>query len=192
MKLASKIEILESIPPNVLPESSNVDLLHFVALNKICIRTRISNRASYNEVENWCSRNSYYSYIDTNNFLFIVKDKSNLKYLYNLDTDEQPHEFRLGSLLGYPKCCCLFIEKVGESNIDSTCSEVEKWGYLKEFILINPHGYTKGNSLICHIPCSPNCQPSLELALQALAFIRLNENSMFTRRWRDWLTLPVG
>jgi hypothetical protein len=101
-----------------------------------------------------------------------------------------PHEARLGRLLGYPSCCCGFVADRGEDRIDELAAEVALWKFEGDFILIDPRHYLAGSSLVCHLPCSPTCGRSLALARAALCLIRVHQDSVFFRRWAAWLDVP--
>ncbi|EIW19582.1 MULTISPECIES: hypothetical protein [Pelosinus] len=98
----------------------------------------------------------------------------------------------MGHLLGYPICCCQKIAVVGEMYIDEwEALFVKKTHFEGRYKIINPKGYREGYSLISHIPCSPNCEPSLNIAQKALSIIMLNKYNKYFDKWNYWTNAAI-
>lgn len=180
------IQIFRSLPIDYLPASARVDFLHLIACNKPAIRTKLFDPTIKLSLEDWCNRYGFILRVDSEYFACIAREIRVAEQILELDQSQNSHERLLGLLLGYPECCSNFIESVGESNIDSIEKEVINWKFSGDFTRINPSKYLNGASLICHIPCSINCQSSLNLANQALNFINQYRNETCLAPWLIW------
>ncbi|MBW4598524.1 MAG: hypothetical protein KME29_02660 [Calothrix sp. FI2-JRJ7] len=178
---------LYSLPREILSPSTNVDFLYFFACNKPAVRVRIQQRNDLVKLADWCGEYGFAFQVDDENYVCVARDIELARMILLLDGSAEPHESTLGSLLGYPPCCCNFISNIGEANIDTLAAEAATWSFVGRFRLINPTGYIEGKSLICHLPCSPKCMASLHLAERALNFIKANIHEQFFSPWLFWL-----
>lgn len=163
-----------SVPLDSLPPSALVDIIHLAAGLKQIVRTRLLSPEAFGKVASWCLRFGLVSTCDEDGYVFIGNDLGLVRQAMTLDLSPHPHEIPLGILLGYPLCCCQAIASVGESGIEAYKEIVASWDFSNEYDLINPLGYTRGQSLICHLPCSAKCNLSLIIAKRASSFLRNN------------------
>ncbi len=186
------LELLRSLPSDLLPASANVDFLHFIGCAKPLVRTNVHSTYASERVTAWCHAHDLGVEADRDGFICVAWSQRLATQALQLDRCELPHTGEFGQLLGYPSCCCEFIAHVGEAGLDSAEAEIAKWQFFGDFALINPVNYLEGHSLICHLPCSAHCIPSLRLAQQALAFIRANWHTGLFARWSEWLSGDAG
>ena len=164
-------KIWQSVPWNTLPKSARVDLAQFLA-NKPAIRTKVKNLSCVHKVVTWAKKCGLVCFSDHEGYVVIAKNSQLAREVLKIDQSSTPHEWELGLLLGYPKCCCNYIAAIGEENIDTISVNMKNWNFIGKFRLINPHFYLQGRSLISHLPCSPKCLPSLVLAHRTLLFMK--------------------
>lgn len=146
-------------------ESAQVDLLLLALQKKSCVRTRINFNGSLRKrIEKWCNQFSVCYCIDEENFIYLSHSKKLLDVAYALDHSTQPQTAQLGKILGYPRCCSEFGEKIGEMQLDQVEDNYRFTPFEGEYCLINPCYYLQGCALISHIPCSTQCNPSLAIA----------------------------
>jgi hypothetical protein len=185
-KIDFPIDVFENLPDN-LPNSDYIDFLLFLAKLKPALRVKIPDKATREKLHIW-SINNHFSFLDSeNHYVYIAPDQISVNRLKITDDSFEPHEYKLGRLLGYPECCCKKIASVGEQNIDEWEDTFIKLSSFEgEFELINPTGYTEGYSLISHIPCSSNCVHSLHIAKKALNIITHYKWNKHFDRWKYW------
>ena len=183
--------LLQTLPQIALPPCALVDFLHFVACDKPAVRTRLENLRSLRQVGDWCSTSGLSMAADGDHFICIARKATIAERILEIDRKVTAHTYELGRALGYPDCCSRFVGKIGEAKIDSLDEKVTHWNFNGIFKLIDPSGYLSGDALICHIPCSPNCETSLRLALRALHFIKANQYCTFMARWGKWLEVDI-
>lgn len=181
------LQVLRSFPKEVLPASATVDFLHFVVCNKPAVRVRVQQAIGLTKLATWCEQYSFAFQVDDEGYVCVARDIHLANMILSVDRSLEPHESRLGKLLGYPACCCNFVSVIGEANIDTIAAEVATWLFVGRFRLINPSGYLDGKSLICHLPCSAKCLASLRIAEQALSFIQANHDEAIISPWLFWL-----
>ena len=175
-------------PREVLPASSAVDFMHLIACGKPAVRTQIQQINGLAKIAVWCEQYGFAFQSDDEGYICVAQDVDLARMILLVDQSVEPHESMLGKLLGYPSCCCDFIAAVGETNIDAIAKEITTWPFLGSFSLINPAGYLEGKSLICHLPCSPECGASLQIAEEAFSFIKVNHCEPVFSQWLVWLT----
>lgn len=186
----SKVHQLNSLPSNELAPSILVDLLHFIACDKLAVRFHLDDSDTQTQIINWCHIHEYSVSSDTERYICITHNLELAENILHIDADPMPHAQKLGLLLGYPECCSQFIHKLGECNIDWVAELIGGWKFDRRFNLINPSGYLEGKSLICHLPCSPVCESSLEIAEKALHFIKSHYNEIYwLNQWEDWVNV---
>jgi len=140
------------------------------------------------EVAAWCQQYGLVLQADSEGYICIASTAELADLVLLVDRSVEPHERQLGKLLGYPVCCCNFVAALGEANIDWLAPEIANWLFVGRFRRIDPTGYLKGKSLICHLPCSPQCRASLNLAEKALDFIKANSEDPIFEPWLAWIT----
>jgi hypothetical protein len=178
---------MRSLPVSSLPISARVDFLHFLACNKPAVRTKLFHTYAKSHLEDWCNSYGFILRIDSESFVCVARDTKVAECILDLDQSHEPHEQLLGLLLGYPECCSDFIASIGESSIDDIEQRITQWNFVGNFKRIDPSNYLAGTSLICHIPCSSSCQPSLDLANQALDFISRYRDESCLAPWLIWV-----
>lgn len=183
--------LLEYFPDTLLPASAWVDFLNFCASNKPVVRTKLENISDINNLYLWCSNYGLFMVTDDDLYVCISFDQSLAITTLEVDRSIEPHTYQLGLLLGYPECCCAYIDSMGESKIDKLAIQISKWNFLGKYKMINPTKYLCGQSLISHLPCSPNCRSSLYIAEKSLRFLvdKQEKNKSFCKRWRTWIAL---
>ena len=160
-----------TLPPWLKP-SARTDILHLAAKIRPAIRTELAIPVSQDVVRIWMRRLGWYTAIDRDDFLVVSRSSALARMILAIDRDDSPHTFRLGHALGYPPCCCRAAASVGEQNLDSWAIAMSQRRFVGRFKLIDPTAYSEGHALISHIPCSPFCQASLQMAEAALAALR--------------------
>ncbi len=185
--MSDLIRKFTSLPRASLPLSASVDFFHFIFCSKPAVRVKLECLDGVVEISEWCQQYDYFLDIDADGFICIAHDLSLAKTILLVDQSKEPHEEVLGQFLGYPLCCCRFVATVKEENIDEFAKEVANWYFPKPFHIINPSKYREGQSLICHLPCSPTCLSSLEIAKKALTIVISNANNPVIIPWRIWL-----
>lgn len=172
-----------ALPHELLPLSAKVDFLHLLGLEKPAVRTNVPEQAMQ-ALRRWCLRYGYGWDADEEGYCCVASSVGLAREVLEVDRRVEPHETELGLLLGYPRCCCEAIARVGESGIDDRAAEVARWPFKGRFRLIDPSGYRQGASLICHLPCRADCAASLEIAERAVRFLqpRLSEPAFVS--WR--------
>ena len=148
--------------------SASVDLAQLAAGVRPAIRTEMSFSESYETVARWARRHGWNIDIDIDNFIAISPSFNLCRRIIRIDRYQHDHTYQLGRELGYPKCCCRAAERVGESNLDTWEFALAERPFLAPFDAIDPSLYRYGRSLISHIPCSTNCVPSLNMAIDLL------------------------
>jgi len=174
------IEAFEDLPDN-LCKSNYIDFLLFLSNMKPSLRVKILGDALRFKMIDWCEKYRFNYLPDRDEYFLIAKSRRILLLLHETDNSDKPHEYRLGLLLGYPKCCSKKISIIGEANIDLYENTVIKHQKFEgDFKWINPKAYKNGCALISHLPCNPQCQASLKIALNALSIVSHNrENKHF-------------
>jgi hypothetical protein len=182
------LQSLRSLPKEVLPASATVDFLHLIACGKSAVRTQIQETNSLTKVAVWCEQYGFAFQADNEGYVCVARDAELARRILLVDQSGEPHEWKLGNLLGYPACCCDFVAAAGEANIDALAAEIATRTFVGRFRLTNPTGYLDGKSLLCHLPCSSQCWASLQIAEQALNFIKANLDEPILSPWLSWLT----
>lgn len=79
----------------------------------------------------------------------------------------------LGTLLGYPSCCCIFFEKhFSRKHTDLTFDTLETSEGFEFSFLTNIAARHIDVSLLSHFPCSFSCKNSIEIAKKLLAIAK--------------------
>lgn len=170
------IDHLRTFPREWLPSSALVDFLLLFGAGKPAVRVQVTNPEGDAELLSWCRDVDLDLAIDEESFACISVERGGARRILKIDRASEAHEIELGLALGYPLCCCQRIAAVGEVSIDRYAKEVSHWPFTGPYELINPSGYLEGRALVSHIPCSVNCESSLEIATRARRFV-INHSS---------------
>jgi len=179
--------LVRSFPSEALPASAAVDVLLFSANLKAAFRCRLRSNNLLPLVKLWCESYGLTVQVDQDGFISVAKSVELAIRVLEVDRSQEPHEQTLGLLFGYPKCCCEFVGRIGESKIDYLAEQIRQWKFDGEYRLIDPTDYLAGTSLICHLPCSPVCSASLKIARSALQFVCQHRLESGFERWSNWL-----
>jgi hypothetical protein len=183
-----QVHQLNTLPVSAVLPSAYTDFLHFVACGKPCIRTCVQDNKNLTAIANWCNSHNFAFQTDEDGYICVAHDTKMAKAVLKIDRSVIPHTFELGQMLGYPACCFTSVHEIEEENIDSFADEIFCWEFNGIFKLINPSDYLNGQALICHLPCSPTCVPSLQLAKKALGFIKIHYFQIsLLKNWSKWL-----
>lgn len=164
-------EIWEKIPWALFPPSAKVDLCLFLSGIKPAVRTQIQDKGHLNFLASLFSSLGWYLAYDEDGYIVIAADRNLADVTLQVDQSSLPHESQLGALLGYPKCCYEYMAQQGENKIDEVAENFKEQDLKEEYGLIDVSLYDQGISLISHVPCSPQCSPSLEVAQFLQKFI---------------------
>lgn len=176
-KINFDIEMFENLPMT-LQKSNYIDLLIFIANLKPAVRIKTDGNNKC--LIDWCINNQLYFSCGEDDYFYISRTKEIVERLKRTDASCVPHEYELGTLLGYPECCCKKISSVGEINIDKWEEAfINNSVFRGEYELINPKGYRDGYALLSHVPCSSTCRNSLEIALEVLCVVVRNKNNQY-------------
>lgn len=148
--------------PNWLKRSARVDLALLLVGVRPAIRTEIVGPVKSEIIRRWARSFGWFVAFDDDQYIAISPVSGLPHRVLAIDREQAPHALRLGLALGYPPCCCRAAHRIGEQNLDQWSATIVKRGFIGRFKLIDPSGYSKGISLISHIPCSPYCVASLE------------------------------
>lgn len=162
------------VPWSIVPPSFQVDLCLFLAGVKPAIRTHVKHQRKIQPFLNNILDFGWHPVHDKSGFLVISKDKDLSQTIIQVDQSPPPHAIQLGCLLGYPECCSKFIEHIGEDGIDKVAEGYKRTDFKGLFSFIDISSYLEGIALISHVPCSTECQPSLNIALSVYSFVKEN------------------
>ena len=166
-----------------MPPSASVDFILLVLGLKPALRTRLLQVERFEEVRDWCEKWGFFSHLDEEGFIFISPDQSLATEIITLDQSTKKHEYKLGLLFGYPKCCTKKIAEIGEHYIDDYEDKICSATFEAFFCLINPENYRKGTAFISHVPCSSSCFHSLHIAQQLALFVLRNKDKEVLNSW---------
>ena len=114
-----------------------------------------------------------------NGYFFVYVSKSRDLAEKAKTAEEKNRHFELGTILGYPKCCCDFFEKnFNESNTDLTLKTLKYSSGLEFPFYSNIAARHFDVSLISHFPHSFECKPSIEVAKNNLKTIKIFSNQL--------------
>jgi hypothetical protein len=185
MNYSSSIARFKNLPDG-LCKSNYIDLLLFLCGLKPAVRFILTNPETKQEMILWCNENKFHPVFQENRIIYISKNAFFSCIVRFVDNMSCNHEYLLGLLLGYPRCCCKKISSVGEGNIDvleKIMSNPDE--YCDEFKLINPAGYTAGLAYISHIPCSTKCKKSLKIAKIVSRVVCENKSNRTFAQWES-------
>lgn len=177
-----------ALPHELLPLSAKVDFLHLLGVEKPAVRTNVPE-PTIPALRRWCAHHGYGWDADEEGYCCVASSVELARKVLEVDRRVEPHETELGLLLGYPRCCCQAIARVGESGIDDWAAVVARWPFQGPFRLIDPSGYRQGASLICHLPCRADCAASLDVAERALKFLRPRLVEPAFASWLRWVSM---
>jgi hypothetical protein len=161
-----------------------VDALNFAAGTKRLIRTRLIDGFDVRPILDWCKANELFGKVDEDRFVVAGKHAGFVEHALRVDRSFAPHEITPGLLFGYPVCCCKAAADAGVAEIDRLAELESRREFSGDYSLIDPSGYTEGESLVCDVPCSPRCSPSLQLAYRALAFLQEHPRLLVFGNWQ--------
>lgn len=93
--------------------------------------------------------------------------------------EEANNHFELGSLLGYPKCCCDFFEEnFNEKNADLTLKTLRNSNGCEFPFCTNVAARHFDVALLSHFPHSFECAPSIETARNNLKIINRHSKEL--------------
>lgn len=150
--------------PGWLPPSAITDITLVLRGDKPAARVSVGLRGS--ELRRWSRRLGLFTSVDGDGFAAISRNPMTARRVIDLDRRPGRHTLALGSMLGYPPCCCRAAARVGDEGIDRQHELLSARRFHGRFRAIDPSGYSEGGSRISHVPCSPRCLPSLRMALR--------------------------
>ena len=165
------LERLRTLPLRLLRPSALVDFVLFLACGKPAVRLLIDTGAGVDALKVWCLQWDFDFAADPDGFACVTAERGSAYDILEIDRRPEAHEVELGRALGYPDCCTSRVAAVGESNIDEYAAEVAAWPFTGRYLRINPAGYRSGRALISHLPCSPTCDASLDIAETMREFV---------------------
>lgn len=172
------VEGLRALPWDLLRPSALVDFVQLSACGKPAIRLLVKGEGERRLVESlssWCGETGLDFASDGEGYACIAVRKGEAAAVIEIDRRAEAHELELGLALGYPPCCCERVARVGESAIDNYAGEVATWTFEGLYRRIDPSGYRRGLSLICHLPCSATCEASLVMANKTREFLLVHK-----------------
>lgn len=173
---------LVELPWDVLPASAAVDFLQVVACGKQAVRLKLPKFA-HERVAAWGGRIGWATFSDHHGYICLARTFTQAEQILTLDGSATTHTAELGVMLSYPECCSERIASIGEDRIDFLADKAGDWRLEGAFRLTRITGYLQGRALISHVPCSPRCPVSLQLAACAAAWLRAAEH-------HRWLSEP--
>lgn len=173
------------IPWDKFPLSFKVDFCQFLGEIKPAVRTHILKEQNMNQFLTSILDMGFHPILDNKNFLFISRDNFLSKNLMKIDNSSHPHAAEFGRLLGYPECCVQYIGSVGEDEIDRIAENYKRSDFKGPFSLIDITRYLEGIALISHVPCSVECQSSLNIAISTYSFIKENSAPKGFNNWSE-------
>lgn len=170
------------LPWSDLPPSFRVDLLQLLSGSRPAIRSHVGETAREG-LRAWCTASGL-DFAADGPWVGLSTEVGRAARILQVDASPAPHEVDLGLLLGYPPCCCEQAALVGESQIDRYAQHVASWPLRGGYALLDISRYSEGLALISHLPCSPTCQPSREIALQSVAWLAKQQGT--SEPYRSW------
>ena len=168
------VEALRALPWELLRPSALVDFVQLSACGKPAVRLLVKGGAERRLVDSLsrlCVETGLDFAADGEGYACVAGRKGEAERVLTIDRRAEAHELELGLALGYPPCCCEWVARVGESAIDEYAAEVAAWTFTGPYRRIDPSGYRRGLSLVCHLPCSATCEASLVIANKAREFL---------------------
>jgi hypothetical protein len=149
--------------PAWLKPSAAVDIAQVHFAIRPVLRTETRRNISASEVQRWARQRGWFAHFDDRFVAFSPFPELGRRVLA-LDRSAPDHTYLLGLALAYPACCSRAAARNGESVLDDLGASIGAARFIGRFSAINPSGYLAGRALISHIPCSPHCAPSLDMA----------------------------
>lgn len=150
--------------PHWLKPSALVDLRLTILGIRPAFRTETSSSATNAEIGRWARARSLYFCRDADDFIVFSTKPWLVRHIMTVDQSPGDHLARLGYWLGYPPCCIRSARRMRESNLDRWSEALGARRHIGRFTSNRVSGYRAGQSLISHIPCSPQCKASLDMA----------------------------
>jgi len=112
-----------------------------------------------------------------NFFVYLSKDKDKAETAKT--AEENSNHLELGSVLGYPKCCCEFFAKnFDEKNTDLTLKALKNSNSFEFSFYNNIAARHFDVSLLSHFPHSFHCKPSIGIAKNNLKIIQKHSKQL--------------
>lgn len=116
------------------------------------------------EARRWFRSLGFFISSDNAGYAAISRHPSLARRVLEVDSRPGRHTAQLGQLLGYPACCARAAARVGDEGIDQLADDLLKRRFRGRYRAIDPKSYLYGGSLLSHVPCTPWCRVSLNLA----------------------------
>lgn len=150
--------------------SFQTDLAQLKAGVRHVVRSELADgKDSLSKLRAWARRMGLFAAVDRDGFFTLSCSPSAARRALHIDRLPGRHETALGQVLGYPLCCCRAAARQSEACIDEWALSISKRRFIGLYRLIHPGGYSDGQAILSHVPCSPRCRPSLQMALTLLA-----------------------
>jgi hypothetical protein len=157
-----------AVPPWIVPSFQTV-FAQLQAGIRPAVRSKLTRGGSSSRLRAWARRIGLFAAVDQEGFFALARSPSAASRTLRIDRRPGRHEVALGQALGYPLCCCRAAARRGEASVDAWAVAVVGARHIGPARLIHPGSYGHGGSLVSHVPCSPGCRPSLQMALLTLA-----------------------
>lgn len=158
------------VPQISLRPSNIVDILVWHATAKPALRSEFAVGSAADDLRRWADSCDADFATDDEGFFCVSRGRPAAEILA-VDQSPMPHTYDLGILLGYPECCSRKMSELGEHAIDISAADAALWTFVPPFHRLNPAGYMRGVALISHVPCAPDCGPSLRIADAVRAYL---------------------
>ena len=172
---------MTDFPWSQAPPSVAVDLLALAA-GRAAVRFELLASAP---LEAWASER-HLAVVRDESFAVVARSSDLAAAVLQVDRSAEPHLIELGVLLGYPQCCARHANELGEHRLDELAALAAGRRLSGDQQLIDISRYSDGLALVSHVPCSPQCAPSLMQAHAALATTSTtwDDDRETARRWR--------
>jgi hypothetical protein len=150
--------------PAWMRASADIDLAQLRLSIRPAIRSQLKEGVERAEVRRWARRHGFFIAVDGDGFFAVSPNGSAARRVLRIDARPGQHIVALGRALGYPPCCCLAAGRLKEGALDSWAEATSSKRFVGMFRLIDPGGYIDGRANISHVPCSPRCAASLQMA----------------------------
>jgi hypothetical protein len=149
--------------------SAQVDLSQLERSIRPVIRSQLSGSARRGDLRRWARRAGLFAVVDSEGFFSLSPDPAKARRALRIDARPGRHTIALGRALGYPICCCRAAARHKEAELDDWAEAMSSRRFIGMFRLIEPGGYVAGKAAISHVPCSPRCSASLQMARALIA-----------------------
>lgn len=162
-------------------------MLHLASGVRPTIRFAVPDCSAAREVRAWAATTGFFAADDESYVVVSRASAEAAKRAMGVDRSSGPHTFELGLLLGYPTCCAQAAGSHGEASLDDWASSTASWELDALNDVLNVTGYSVGRSWLSHIPCSPTCAASLDMALRTRRWLEAQAAGNATDApWNTW------